>query len=160
MGNKICTCSSNIICKECSEESLKKELCISCNIEGGFYPTYYETLNNDFINCYDNIIGYYLDDNVFYSCSFMCLSCSKGGDFDDHNCDECKSDYTFLNKEGKKGNCYKKCDNYYYFDEFNKYKCTNREECPSSRRLLIKEKRKCIDECYNDDTYKYEYNNE
>ena len=159
-GNKICTCSSNIKCKECSEESLKKGLCISCNIEGGFYPINYDTLNNSFINCYDDITGYYLEDNVLYSCSLMCFSCSKGGDLNDHNCDECKSDYTFLNGEGKKGNCYKKCENYYYFDEFNKYKCTNRKTCPDSRRKLITEKGKCIDECYNDDTYKYEYNNE
>ena len=158
-GNKICTCSTNIKCKECSKESLEMDLCISCNNEGGFYPTYYNSFNDEFKNCYNNFTGYYLENNIFYHCFMFCESCSKGGDLDDHNCDECISNYIFLNETDKKGNCYKKCDNYYYFDKSNEYICTIGKECPPSRRLLIKEKRKCIDECYNDDTYKYEYNN-
>ena len=157
-GNKICTCSTNIKCKECSKESLEKDLCISCNNKEGFYPIYYNSLK-EFKNCYNNFTGYYLEDNIFYNCFMLCASCSKGGDIFDHNCDECKSNYIFLNETDKNGNCYKKCDNYYYFDKNNQYLCTDEKECPPSRRLLIKEKRKCIDECYNDDTYKYEYNN-
>ena len=158
--NNVCTCSSNIKCKECSKESLKNNLCISCNIEGGFYPVYNDTLDKNFTNCSDNFIGYYFKDNIFYPCFSMCFSCSKGGNFIEHNCDECRSDYIFLNESDKKGNCYKKCENYYYFNEDNEYKCTNEKTCPSSRSKLITEKGKCIDDCINDDTYKYEYNNE
>ena len=159
-GNNMCTCSSNIKCKECSKESLQNDLCISCNNEEGFYTTYYETLNyNNLKNCYNNFTGNYLKDNIYYPCSLMCFSCSKGGDLFIHNCDECNSNYTFLNETDKKGNCYQKCENYYYFDESDKYQCTNTRECPSSQSKLITEKGKCIDECFNDDTYKYEYNN-
>ena len=159
--NNICTCSSNIKCKECSEESLKNGLCISCNNEEGFYPKYYEfDFDNEFKDCFKNITGYYLNDNQFVSCFVTCHSCSKGGDEFGQNCDECLSDYILLNEAGKNGNCYKKCDNYYYFDQFNEYKCTDIERCPPSHSKLIAEKRKCINECINDDTYKYEYNNE
>ena len=157
-GNNICTCSSDIKCKECSEESLIEGLCISCNNDAGFYPIINETINNKFRNCYNNFTGNYLKDNIFYPCFSFCFSCSKGGGLFEHNCDECKSGYTFLNETDKKGNCYQKCENYYYFDKTNEYKCTSKRECPSSQSKLIAEKGKCIDECYNDDTYKYEYN--
>ena len=158
-GNNICTCSSNIKCKECSEESLKDDLCISCNNEGGFYSTYYENIDDNFINCYKNFTGYYLVDNQYYPCFFLCHSCSKVDDVNSHNCDECNAGYTLLNETGKKGNCYLKCNNYYYFDESNVYKCTDKNECPPLYNKLIPEKRKCINECSYDDTYKYEYNN-
>jgi surface protein len=94
-GNNICTCSSNIKCKECSDESLKSDSCISCNNESGFYPSYYESLNQYFKDCYNNISGHYLKDNIFYPCFSFCFSCSKGGGLFEHNCDECKSGYTF-----------------------------------------------------------------
>jgi hypothetical protein len=55
--NNVCTCSSNIKCKECSIESRKKDLCISCNTEGGFYPIYSNTLYNNYQNCSDNFTG-------------------------------------------------------------------------------------------------------
>mgnify|MGYP002624060022 CR=1 FL=1 len=159
-GNNVCTCSSNIKCKECSEESLAEGKCISCNNEGGYYADYLEAIFSEFYNCYQNITGYYLDDNKFVSCFIACRTCSKGGDDVNHNCDECLSVYTFLNEKDKNGNCYLKCEYYYYFDKFNQYKCTDNNECPSSHSKLIHEKRKCIDECINDDTYKYEYNNQ
>jgi len=160
-GNNICTCSSNIKCKECSKESFEDDLCISCNIEGGFYPIYFETLNyGNSIHCYDDFKGNYLENNMYYPCHLLCLSCSKGGDLLSQNCEECSSGYTLLNETDKKGNCYRKCENYYYFDESNEYKCTENEICPPSQSKLIPKKGKCIDDCRNDDTYKYEYNNE
>ena len=56
----------------------------------------------------------------------------------DNNCTECYSNYTLINN-----NCY---------DSNNLIiKCENGN--------LIREKNKCIDYCYNDDRYKYEYNN-
>ena len=33
-------------------------------------------------------------------------------------------------------------------------------KCPKDYNLKIKEKRKCIDNCQNDDIYKYQYNGE
>ena len=56
-------------------------------------------------------------------------------------------------------NCYKNCENYFYFDKENKYHCSENAICPMEYNKLIINKSKCIDECKKDDTYKYEYNN-
>ena len=55
------------------------------------------------------------------------------------------------------GNCYPKCNDFFYFDESNIFHCVT--ECPEQFNKIISEKNKCINECKNDDTYKYEYNN-
>ena len=116
-GNNICTCSSFIKCKECSEESLKNDLCISCNNERGFYSILSENLDDKFKECFKSLYGYYLEDNEFYPCFSNCKICSKNKDEISHNCDECIANYTLLNETDKKGNCYPKCNNYYYFDK-------------------------------------------
>ena len=55
-------------------------------------------------------------------------------------------------------NCYEKCENYHYFDETNKFHCTDDYTCPINYKL-IEDKNKCLDNCKNDNIYKYEYNN-
>ena len=55
-------------------------------------------------------------------------------------------------------NCYEKCDNYYYFDENNTFHCTDDNICPDNYKL-IEDKKKCIDNCKNDNIYKFEYDN-
>ena len=61
---KICKCDL-IKCKLCSEESLLKQLCLTCNEEENFYPILNLTNNtNEFIDCYNETIpGYYFDIN-------------------------------------------------------------------------------------------------
>ena len=67
---------------------------------------------------------------------------------------------TFLKDDNiSEKNCYQKCENYYYFDESNNYKCTNNNKCPEKYNKFIPLKNKCIDRCFNDNIYKYEYNN-
>ena len=39
------------------------------------------------------------------------------------------------------------------------YTCSLNENCPEYFNKLIPEKSKCIDNCKNDNIYKYEYNN-
>ena len=56
-------------------------------------------------------------------------------------------------------NCYIICKYYHYFDESNKLHCTSNYNCPEPYNKLIIGKKKCIDICKNDDTYRYEYNN-
>ena len=56
-------------------------------------------------------------------------------------------------------NCYEKCNNYFYFDTSHKYHCTDDAECPPEQSKLISQKKKCIDECKNDNKYKNEFNN-
>ena len=46
----------------------------------------------------------------------------------------------------------------YYFNESNKYTCTESYSCPPKYKFLISQKNKCIDECIKDDEYMYNYN--
>ena len=156
-GTKKCSCSYEIKCKECSEESNAFDLCISCN-EGYFQKIDQEPNDKGFIDCYNSLSGYYLDNNFYYPCFSTCNKCFGMGTKDNHNCEECIINYDFINEKNKEKNCYKKCKYYYYFDLDNEYKCTEENECPLDFSYLITEKNKCIDKCSNDDTYKYLYN--
>jgi len=159
-GNKICTCSADIKCKECSKESTSLDLCISCNKD--YYSKYNESYENSFVNCYKDLEeeGYYLIDDYYYPCYSSCKKCTEKGDEDNHKCDKCKDNYSFINETNKENNCYRKCSYYYYFDSSNEYQCTEKNECPSEQNKIIKEKNKCIDECKKDNFYRYEYNGE
>ena len=55
----------DIKCNNCTSESLKENLCISCNINESYYPKFNDSSNKDkFINCYNQPPeGYYLDIN-------------------------------------------------------------------------------------------------
>ena len=58
-----------IKCSECNLESTNNNLCISCNLDNGFYPKEFDNTNTDsFINCYNGEPnGYYLDidENIY-----------------------------------------------------------------------------------------------
>ena len=71
--------------------------------------------NNDYINCYGESEGYYLDeDNWEYKqCYISCKTCKKGGDNITNNCLTCKEEYS---KEINISNSdYKNCYKPYYF---------------------------------------------
>ena len=95
------------------------------------------------------------DDNQLKECFQSCKSCNKGGDETNHNCIQCADGYIFLTELNYK-NCYIKCNYYYYFDQSNAYYCN--QTCPINYNKII-EKKKCINDCKKDDTFKYEYNN-
>ena len=105
--------------------------------------------------------NYYLDDdNIYKECYNKCQKCTILGNETINNCDECISNYTFLNESFiPTKNCYLKCDYYYYFDENNQYLCTDSNVCPTQYGKLIEEKSKCVNECIYNDIYLYEYNN-
>ena len=130
---KICKCDL-IKCSKCSEESLKINLCLTCN--EGYYPKENDENNkNSFIDCYQSQEGYYLDKNnnnpIFKLCYESCQKCDISGNEFYHNCIECKSDYYFeLNRNSYK-NCYINCPYYYYHDK-DKYLCTEFLECPEN----------------------------
>ena len=119
--------------------------------------TYKFENKNDFL-CYDEIPeGYYLENKIIKKCYNSCKKCVIGGNVTNNNCLECKLNYTFYNNSINIKNCYKECDGYYYFDKSNNFHCSRK--CPEDYNKLIKELDKCIDDCKNDNTYKYEYNN-
>ena len=156
-----CKCYYKEECSLCSLESLKNNSCLKCNNEDGYYPKEDEIINNNlYINCYKDLEGYYLDiaNNVYRKCYSNCKSCSKSGDKKHNNCEECISGKTFINDFEEDYNCYEKCLYYYYLNQ-NNYYCTKNNECPKEHNKLILEKNKCIDNCINDNIYKFEYEN-
>ena len=104
--------------------------------------------------------NYYIDnnDNIYKECYSTCKKCKKSGNEINNNCEECIDNYIFLNDSlATSENCYNICDLYYYFDENNIYICT--QSCPPQYSKIIEPKKKCIDDCKNDDEYIYEFNN-
>ena len=114
----------------------------------------------DDYKCFDyNPVGYYLDkiNEVYKKCYETCSMCNNGGNKTIHNCLECKDNYIFYNNSKNINNCYKKCEQFHYFDESNEYHCT--KTCEGKYNKAIVEKNICIDFCKNDDMYKYDFNN-
>ena len=153
-----CKCSNNIKCFYCSEESKEYNLCLSCNNQKGYYQKSDDEQRSDsFINCYKNLEGYYLDNNIYKPCYSTCKKCYELGNEENNKCIECINTHEFKNYLENSNNCYEKCDYYYYIDSSSLYHCT--ENCPNDYNKLIIFKKKCIDNCINDDIYKYEYQN-
>ena len=113
--------------------------------------------------CYNNIPeGFYFDDSdgSYKNCYKNCKKCEGPGNENNNNCTECKFDFIFLNDSRFLMNCYKNCNYYFYYQELsNEYLCTETNECPNEFDKLIKEKNECVDECKNDNIFKYDYNN-
>ena len=145
----------DIKCKTCTLESVNNNLCTSCNNEKGYYKKEDASSIINF-ECFDSEpIGYYFDNmnSIYKKCYKTCKKCSERGNVENHKCSEC-----YLNSTLNGTNCYEKCDYYYYFDKDKEYHCTQKEECPNEYSKLIIEKRRCIDNCINDDIYKFEIN--
>ena len=158
LNNSVCKCKYDVKCESCSTESIKYNLCITCN--NNYFPKYNDSSNKlGFINCYNNLDGYFLDNNIYKSCYSTCKKCNISGDENENNCTECIDNYIFINNNENNVNCYKKCEHYYYFDSSNKYYCTEDDKCPNEYQKLIKEKGKCIKKCNMDNDYQYEFNN-
>ena len=145
-------------CLLCSLESLKNDLCITCNNNDGYYKKYESSNFNDYLNCYQSLDGYYLDknENAFKQCYDTCETREAKGNENNHNCKTCQQNFYFYDNST---NCYQKCDNYYYFDNNNKFQCTKELNCPDGYNL-ISPKKKCVIDCSNEVNYQYEYNKE
>jgi hypothetical protein len=132
-------------CLECTDESLKEGLCIKC------YQGYYPKINDiyNYTKCYkDTPPKYYLDEieHIYKPCYPSCEQCYGEGNDHSHNCSICGSNYT-VTFNNLTNNCYENCTYYYYFDNQNKYKCTEYDECPNDFKFLIKELRQCVRSC-------------
>ena len=103
--------------------------------------------------------NYYLDSyaEIYKPCFNSCLTCFGEGDEENNNCIECKHNFILLNEINKEKNCFP-CEFNYYIKN-NSYFCTDNLTCPKEYPKLIKNKKKCISKCINDNVYQYEYNN-
>ena len=140
-------------CNNCSYQSMKDRLCISCNINDNYYPKYNPLNATDFFDCYDKLDGYFLNQltKFFEPCYKTCKNCEKMGDNYEHKCTECYSNY-YLNNS----NCLEKCKYFYYYDLLNEYHCSEKNECPNGYKK-IGDKNKCILNCSDDGDYRFEY---
>ena len=108
-----------------------------------------------------------LPKNVYYNeitksyelCYKNCGTCLMGGDFSSNNCLDCALNF-IKEPENKTSNCVESCKFLYYYNILDQYSCTDDEQCPNEASLIIRNKRKCINRCINDDNYKFQYNGE
>ena len=162
---KKCLCPTNNTCRLCNLESQEHNLCISCNIDLHYYPKKNDSNNiNSFLNCYNSSSisdGYYLNNisNLYEQCYSSCKNCYGNGNEKENKCTECISGYSFKEDFKNDKNCYFICNYNYYFDESKNYFCTENSNCPSQYPILIKEKKRCIDDCSKDNSYIYKYEN-
>ena len=148
---KKCKCSYNIACEACNENGK----CLTCNNELGYYQLEEsDNKNSEIIECAKDPEGYYLSENIYKKCSDVCKSCSGAGD---DKCIECSSQYEKKNDFEDDTKCYKKCVYNYYYGENKDIICTNEDNCPSDMKF-IESKKRCIDACKNDNTFKFEFN--
>ena len=150
-------------CSKCNSESLILNLCLKCNTKEKYYPFFNN--ENDYYECYNEetkISNYFFNQETqFYEpCFPKCKTCNYQGNNKINNCTSCKNGYIFKPNEINSTNCVQKCDYYYYIDIFKQYFCTDNNQCPDEAGLLIRNKGKCIDNCTNDNEYKYQFNYE
>ena len=153
-----CKCSTDNKCHYCGIDGN----CEKCNFERGFYPKIDDNRNDGYFNCYKNPEGYYLNNEVYDNCYSSCKYCSGSGSIQNNNCLECNVNYDFKQDFDDDKNCYENCRYNYYYDPNNNniHICTGENNCPANYNKYIPNKKRCIDDCRNDNTYQYEYNNE
>ena len=149
-------------CLICNEDSLILNLCIKCNTIEKYFPS--NIIGYDFVECYNEEtkpINYFFNNFTQYyePCYRNCKTCNFKGNDEKNNCTSCKNNYIFRPEEINSSNCVLKCQ-YYYFINFEQYFCTENNQCPSEAPFLIRDKGKCIDNCFNDNEYKYQFNYE
>ena len=101
-------------CLNCTPVAFKLKLCNKCN--DNYYPKENDESNyGEYIECYKEINGYYLDKNnsIFKKCFNSCETCEIGGNSENHNCLICNNYFPFRINISNYYNCYNKCTYYY-----------------------------------------------
>ena len=149
-------------CLSCNTESSLLNLCIRCNTNKDYYPSI--VTGENYVECYNQQTkpaNYFFNEITKYyePCYSKCKSCKYQGNEEVNNCTLCKSNYIFRPDLINSSNCVIKC-NYYYYIIFDEYFCTENNQCPFEVSLLIRNKGRCIDNCKDDNEYKYQFNYE
>ena len=163
--NDILECKELEKCQKCNNESLLKDLCIKCNNKNGYYlfKNSLSNVNHNYIDCINNETKphnfYFNKEKKYYEeCYESCNTCEYGGNRDENNCTSCENNYIFEPEKNSTTNCVLKCPYFYYYKSYGRYKCSPFPICPEEKKLLISEKKKCVDNCKDDNLYKYQYN--
>ena len=132
-------------CLICNKVSINFNLCIECNKD--YFPKENDPSNiGEYIDCYKEPEGYYLDTNVnlYKNCYYTCKACKISGDNKNHNCLECNNNFSIKVNNNNYYNCYQECEYNYYFDIDGDYQCTLNQSCPDDYPTLIEDKKECI----------------
>ena len=123
-----------------------KGLCTKCNID--YFQKENDPLNiGEYINCYKNPKGYYLDknDSVYKKCYNTCEACDINGNYLNHNCIKCNDNFPINIKYNNLSNCYQNCTFYYLFDkDNNNFRCTINSSCPEEYPILSENNNECV----------------
>ena len=157
--------NGDIKCLYCNEESLKLNKCIECNKELGYFPISYKEKDEKYVECYNNqskLSNSYFEpkSKAYNLCFELCKTCDNGGNRNENNCTSCISGYMLSTDLMSSSNCIYNCSFYYYYNIFDQYRCTDNGQCPLDNSLLVRPKRKCVNNCNMDSTYIYQYNSE
>jgi len=151
--------STESLCKEDGKVYVEGK-CI-CDTGNEYYAI---NLKNSENKCYKKSD---LPKNVYYNnitktyelCYKTCGTCNMRGDFSKNNCLDCSLNF-IREPENETSNCVEKCKFFYYYNSLGQYSCTEDEQCPKEASLLIRNKKKCINKCINDNIYQFQYNGE
>ena len=149
-------------CSKCNHESLKLNLCLSCNEAQQYKKVNYTLVLTQFVDCLKKedpkLKNFYYNETLdeYRPCYKTCKKCLKGGNAESQYCLECENNYMFRPGNNPKNNCVAYTE-YYYFDAYNRFKSLNSLNCPEEAKYVIKEKKSCIDDCKKDSEYKYLY---
>ena len=136
--------------------------CVCDNING-YYSLNINNISDD--NCYNEKtkpINFYLNKQTkqYEICHRNCLTCNNNGNENENNCTSCVNNYIFTPDINNTVNCVPQCKYLYYFNSYGFYSCSKNYQCPIEAYLLIRNKNKCIDKCFKDNIYKYQYSGE
>ena len=150
------------MCLECNSQ---KE-CTKCNKLKNYYPIELtsQITPSQTLTCITETIkksqypDFYFnsESESFKPCYETCGTCYGKGDQDFHNCENCTTGYIFHPDYEEKINCVPRPNPYYYINH-GRYILSDSEICPEDFKFLVEVKSKCIEDCKNDDKYKYTY---
>ena len=139
------------------------KMCKRCSHKMGYYPLEKYSNEQFYVSCYPfnkSPKNYLFDENekIHKLCYKTCEKCFQIGDNLNHSCITCDANYIFIDEEPC--NCFPQCNHYYYYNNYNQYKCTENDECPLEYPYLIVNKSKCVENCYKDNDFNLMFKNE
>ena len=133
-------------------------ICHICH--NNYYPVNINNSNNgEYKYCYPRQDGYYFDniELIFKKCYDSCKKCITKGDYINHKCLECYSDYSYQIPTNDYLNCYQNCSYPHYFDENQTFYCLQNDKCQGEYDKYIPLKEECVKNCTDDEKYQYEF---
>ena len=148
--------------KQCNDIGKKYSngICI-CDIDNGYYSLKSKYSHNECYQLNEIPKNFYFNitSQSYESCYSTCGECEKEGNYLENNCIACKNNYV-REPENKTSNCVEECKYLYYYNSLGEYSCTEDEQCPVDASLIIRDKNKCINKCFRDNKFIYQYNGE